>query len=116
MRAGQGSVGEFLDLALAVKTDPNAAVLESALRKIGSIETRIANDNDRERLDRVISREVGGVYTGLGKGGRHEADEHEELRETLFEALGKAGDPTVLAEAASLTKELFAGQKPKDMS
>ena len=64
MRAGQASVGEYLDLALAVKADPNATVLESALGKISAIEARIATDDDRERLDGVVRREFGGVYAG----------------------------------------------------
>ena len=110
MRAGEGSVGEFLDLALALKQSSNATVMESALGKIGAIETRIATDDDRKRLDGVIQRQFGGVYTGLGKSTRHEADDRAELRETLFEALGRAGDPAVLAEAASQTKALLAGQ------
>jgi aminopeptidase N/puromycin-sensitive aminopeptidase len=114
MRAGDGTVGEFLDLVLALKTDPNAAVLESALGKIDAIEARIATDADRERLDGVVRQEFSGVYAGLGKGGKHEADDRADLRETLFEALGRAGDPAVLAAAANETKALFAGQKPTD--
>jgi aminopeptidase N/puromycin-sensitive aminopeptidase len=110
MRAGQGTVGGFLDLALALKTDPNAAVLESALGKVGAIEARIATGDDRKRMDGMVLREFDGVYAGLGKSGKHEADDRAELRETLFEALGQAGDPAVLAEAASRTKTLFAGQ------
>jgi aminopeptidase N/puromycin-sensitive aminopeptidase len=114
MQAGQGTVGEFLDLALAVKGDPNAAVVESALGKIGAIETRIATDADRERMDGVVRREFGGVYAALGKGGRHKAYDREALREALFEALGRAGDPAVLAAAANETTELFAGQRSAD--
>jgi aminopeptidase N/puromycin-sensitive aminopeptidase len=114
MQAGEGSVGEFLDLALGVKADPSATVLESALGKIGAIGAQIATDEDRKRLDGVVRREFGGVYAGLGKGGRHESDEHADLRETLFEALGRAGDPMVLAEAVSVTNALLAGQKPED--
>jgi aminopeptidase N/puromycin-sensitive aminopeptidase len=114
MQAGEGPVGEIMDLALVVKTDPNAVVLESALGKIGMIETRIATDGDSERLDGVIRQEFAGVYAGLGKGGNHEADDRVDLRETLFETLGRAGDPTVLAAAANETKALFSGQKPTD--
>jgi aminopeptidase N/puromycin-sensitive aminopeptidase len=114
MQASEGSVGEFLDLALGVKADPNATVLESALGKIGAIKARIATDGDRKRLDELVRREFGGVYVGLGKGGRHESDENADLRETLFEALGRAGDPKVLAEAVSVTNALLAGQKPAD--
>jgi aminopeptidase N len=116
MQAGEGSVGEFLDLALAVKTDPNVSVLESAMGKIGAIKERIATDDDRKRLDEVVRREFGAVYAGLGKGGRHESDDRGELREALFEALGRAGDAMVLAEAASETQALFAGQKPTDVA
>jgi aminopeptidase N/puromycin-sensitive aminopeptidase len=116
MQAGEGTVGEFLDLALAVKTDPNAAVLQSALGKIGAIEERIATDGDRKRLDGVVRREFGAVYAGMGKGGRHESDDRAELRETLFKALGRAGDAMVLAQAASETQALFAGQKPTDVA
>jgi aminopeptidase N len=115
MRAGQGTVGEFLDLALAVKQDPNAAVLDSALGKVETVGKLIATDDDRERLDGVVRREFGGVYAALGPPVKHESKaelrEQEELRETLFEALGDAGDPAVLAEAESVAKELFAGHK-----
>jgi len=116
MREGEGSVGEILDLTLAVKGDANAAVVESALGKIGVIRAEIANDDDRERLDRVVRREFGAVYSAMGKANWHESDERDELRETLFEALGRAGDPAVLADAAHVTEALFAGQKSDDTS
>jgi aminopeptidase N/puromycin-sensitive aminopeptidase len=114
MRAGQGTVGEFLDLALALKTDPNATVLGSALGKMDAIEARIATDEDRKRMDGVIQREFGGVYAGLAKGGKNDMVQREDLRETLFAALGRAGDPAVLAEASMETKTLLAGQRPTD--
>jgi aminopeptidase N/puromycin-sensitive aminopeptidase len=114
MRAGQGSVGEILDLTLAMKSDPNAVVVESALGKINGIRAQIATDADRDQLDRVVRREFGAVYTAMGKGGKHESDDRDELRQTLFEALGRAGDPAVLADAAGVTAALFAGQKSAD--
>ena len=42
------------------------------------------------------------------------SDDHADLRETLFEELGDAKDPAVLAEAESMTKQLFSGQKVAD--
>jgi aminopeptidase N/puromycin-sensitive aminopeptidase len=112
--AGQGTVGDFLDLVLAVKQDPNATVLDSALGRVGTIEARIATDADRERLNAVVRREFGGVYAALGGSQKHEKDDHADLRETLFEDLGNAKDPAVLAEAESMAKQLFAGQKVAD--
>jgi aminopeptidase N/puromycin-sensitive aminopeptidase len=114
MRAGESTVGDFLDLALSVKQDQNAAVMESALGRVGTIESRIATDEDRQRLEEVVRREWGPVYAALGGPQKHESYDHAELRETLFEALGDARDPAVLADAASMAKQLFAGQKLAD--
>ena len=114
MRAGQASVGDFLDLVLALKADPSADVADSALGRVGVIENQIATDADRERLDAVVRREFGPVYAALGGPKHHEDFDHAELRQTLFEALGQAKDPGVLAEAADLMQQLFAGKKPSD--
>ena len=69
MRGGEGSVGEFLDLALAVKQDPNAVVVDMALGKMEAVGKLIATDADRERLDAVVRREFGPVYAAMGAGG-----------------------------------------------
>src|ERR1039458_8320950 len=117
--AGQGgaveeTVGDFLDLVLALKTDPNASVIDSALSRVDAIEAQIATDAEDERLQGLVRREFGPVYTALGGPAKHEPYQHAELRETLFEVLGEAKDPAVLAEAESLTRQLVAGQKPAD--
>jgi aminopeptidase N/puromycin-sensitive aminopeptidase len=118
MRAGQGSVGEFLDLVLAMKQDPNETVLESGLGKVATINSLIASGEDRARLDAVVLREFAPVYAALDSPVKHESFDRAQQRATLFAELGRAGDPTVLAEAQSVTAELFAGtkngQKPVD--
>jgi aminopeptidase N/puromycin-sensitive aminopeptidase len=114
MHAGQGTVGEFLDLALALKRDGNAPVLESVFNRIAAIESRIATDDDRERLEAVVRREFDPVYAALGAGDKHETYDHATLRETLFGGLGDAKDPAVLAEAEKVTRQLFAGEKASD--
>ncbi|HXE09282.1 MAG TPA: M1 family metallopeptidase, partial [Acidobacteriaceae bacterium] len=116
MRAGEGTVGEFLDLALAVKSDPDPTVMESVLGRIDAIGMRIASDEDRRQLDGIVRREFGPVYSALGGPRRHEKEDHAELREALFDALGEAHDPAVLSEAQRLTDQLFSGQKPADPS
>jgi aminopeptidase N/puromycin-sensitive aminopeptidase len=112
--AGQGTVGDFLDLVLALKTDPNASAIDSALSRVDAIEAQIATEAEGERLQGVVRREFGPVYAALGGPAKHEPYEHAQLRETLFEVLGEAKDPAVLAEAESLTRQLLAGQKPAD--
>jgi aminopeptidase N/puromycin-sensitive aminopeptidase len=114
MRGGEGTVGDFLDLVLAVKQDANASVMESSLGKVGPIESQIATTGDRARLNAVVRREFAPVYTSLGGADKHESQEHADLRGALFEYLGRAGDPAVLAEAEEVTHALFSGQKPDD--
>ena len=110
----RGSVGEFLDLVLAVKQDPNATVLESALGKVGAIGAQIATDEDRKRLDGVVRREFGPVYAALGRAESMSRATTRTCARRCLMALGRAEDPAVLAEAENMTKQLFAGQKPAD--
>jgi aminopeptidase N len=113
MRGGQGSVGDFLDLVLAVKQDESPTVMEMALDKVDSVETKLATGDDRKRMDQVVRREFAPRYAALGMP-KHESVEHAELRGMLFEQLGQAKDPTVMAEAELVTSQLLAGQKPAD--
>jgi aminopeptidase N len=113
MRGGLGSVNDFLDLVLAVKQDASPAVMEMALGKVDTIETKLATDDDRKRMDAVVRREFAPRYAALGMP-KHESVEHAQLRGMLFEQLGHAHDPTVMAQAELVTSQLLAGQKPSD--
>lgn len=113
MRGGQGTVGDYLDLVLAVKQDSSPAVMELALGNVETIESKIASDEDRQRMDAVVRREFAPVYAALAKPKRENSD-HARLRAMLFDELGRAKDPEVLAESQSITKQLLSGQKPAD--
>jgi aminopeptidase N/puromycin-sensitive aminopeptidase len=106
-------VGEFLDLTLALKQDASAKVMELALGDVETIQSKIATAEERRRMDAVIRRELVPVYVAMEKP-KHESDEHADLRETLFEELGRAHDPAALAEAEAITQQVFAGQKLAD--
>jgi aminopeptidase N len=113
-QAGQGSVGEYLDLTLALKNDPNAQVLDSALSTVGRIRSRIATDEDRDKLNAIIRKEFGPVYAALGKDGMGMSGgtfDQQQERTELFGVLGTAEDPEVLAHARAITDDLFAGKK-----
>ena len=79
-RAGQGSVGDYLDLALALKQDPNAEVLSTTLSTIAQIRNRIATDEDRDRLNAVVRTQFGPVYAALGKETEDESYDKQEIR------------------------------------
>ena len=114
-RTGQGSVNDFLDLALALKSDPDAPVLESALYKAESVESVAAVTPEQiARFDAVVLREFGPVYRALGKPNRTEPYNTQARRTVLFTILGASGDKDIQAEARVLTEEVFAGKKPVD--
>jgi aminopeptidase N len=113
MRAGQSSVGDFLSLVLAVKEDTNARVIGFALDKLSVVDAKIATGDDHDRLEAIVRREFGPVYAAMGTA-KHASVEQSELREELFEALGRAKDPAVLAEADAVTRQLFSKHKTSD--
>ena len=114
VRSGQGTVGDYLDLVLALKQDPNAAVLDTAHQQMQKIDSDIATDDDRAAFAAVVRRQFGPVYAALGAPTKNESFDRQQLRGTLFELLGAAHDPTVLAQAQALAARAFAADNKKD--
>jgi aminopeptidase N len=114
VRSGQGTVGDYLNLVLALKQDPNAAVLDTAQQQLNRIDSDIASDEDRAQFAAVLRRQFGPVYTALGSPAKDESFDRQQLRGTLFELLGAAHDPGVLAQAQELTTRTFATENKKD--
>jgi aminopeptidase N len=114
VRSGQGTVGSYLDLVLALKQDPNAAVLDTVHQQLEKIDADIATDDDRAEFAAVLRRQFGPVYTALGSPVKGEPFDRQQLRGTLFEILGAAHDPAVLAQANELTARTFAVANKKD--
>ena len=110
-RAGQGPVGDYLDLALALKQDSNAQVLQTVLTTMEQIRNRVATDEDRDKLNAVIKAQFGPVYQALGPQTENEPFEKEQLRAELYGALGEADDPAVLKHARQVADDLFNGRK-----
>ena len=114
MRAGRAPVSQVLDLAFAMDSDPDPPVLEDVLTHLDVVSSTIAAGDDRQRFDAIVRRRLGPLYAAMGGPSGHESYDHAEVREALFEALGKAGDPAVLAQAGSIAGDLLAGHKPAD--
>ena len=109
MRAGQGSVGDYLALVAALKQDSNPAVLEDALAKVANVSQRIANDHDRELLNAWVRVQFGPIYAAMGPVKKKESADQMELRGALFATLGAAKDPAVLDEASRVAQETLKG-------
>jgi aminopeptidase N len=114
VRSGQATVGGYLDLVLALKQDPNAAVLDLAHRQLEKVDSDIATDKDRAEFAAVVRRQFGPVYAALGSPVNGEPFDRQQLRGTLFEMLGAAQDPAVLAQAQQLTTRVLAVDNKKD--
>jgi aminopeptidase N/puromycin-sensitive aminopeptidase len=113
-RAGQGSVGDYLDLVVALKNDPNSAVLSTTLGTLSQIRSRIATDEDRDKLNAVIRAQYGPIYTALGKETAQDTYDRQQIRSQLYGALGDAGDPAVIAHARQVADDLFNGRKVEE--
>jgi aminopeptidase N len=114
VRSGQTTVGDYLNLVLAFKQDSSADVLDSVHRQLQQIDSDIATDEDRVQLAAVLRRQFGPIYTALGAPEKNESFDRQQLRGTLFELLGAAKDPAVLAQARQLTDRAYAAGEAKD--
>ncbi len=110
VRAGQATVGDYLDLAAALKTDRNAQVISSALSPVGAIDDELAaTPDERSALAAWIRRNLEPQYLKLGPPSPSDSPDKRQLRASLFRVLGYYGkDPTVLADANRLTQQYLA--------
>ncbi len=114
VQSGSGSVGEYLDLALALKSDPSVSVLDSALGKVDRIDSRIASTDDSTRLHALLLKRYTPVYAALGPHTKDETNAHMQQRALFFHLLGIAGDPAVLQQSIDITRSIFSGKEPPD--
>jgi aminopeptidase N len=109
-RAGKDSVGDYLDLVLALKIDPNSVVLDKLLGTLNTVRTRIATPQEAKQLNAIIQAQFGPIYAGLGADAKGATYDQQQVRSELYGELGNAGDPAVLAHARQVTDNLFAGK------
>ena len=106
-------------MGLALKRDANPVLLGDVVETMDAVRTRIATGDERVKLNAVVRAEFGPVYAALPAGGKENDNDPkayaaQQVRATLFEELGEAGDPAVLAQARQITAELFAGKRPSE--
>ncbi len=110
LRANKATAGDYLNLAAALKADPNAAVVSDALGGVDSIYDRIASTPDEKAaLGAWIRSTFSPVYAKLGPATATDSSNVVELRAHLFELLGYYGkDPQILSEASQIAAKYIA--------
>ena len=116
VRSGQGNVGEILSLVLALKADPNSAVIASALQKAGAIMSRVGTPQDKDRIEAIFRKQFAPVYAALGKPAKADSPDRRQLRATLFELLGGGKDPAVLTQARQIADSIYTPGSAPDKS
>jgi aminopeptidase N len=116
VRSGQGSVGDYLNLFLALKQDPNGEVLDTAQKQLEMINADIATGGNRAQLDTVLRNQLEPVYTALASPTKNDSFDRRQVRGHLFEILGKAKDPAVLTQAAQIMNRVYPASGPTDKS
>ncbi|HXR40074.1 MAG TPA: M1 family metallopeptidase [Terracidiphilus sp.] len=109
VRGNKATVGDYLNLVTALKDDPSAEVMGSAFGGVRSIYERVAGDADeRAALAAWIRATFAPVYAKLPPPSESDTSNTRELRAHLFDVLGYAKDPAVLAQAREITEKYFA--------
>jgi len=113
-RSGQGTVGDYLDLLFALKQDHNSTLFDTAQQQLERIDADIATGRDRTRLDAVLRRQLEPVYRALGSPQKGESFDRRDLRGKLFQILGDAQSPAVIAEASQIADRVYPASGQPD--
>lgn len=107
VQANKATVGDYLNLVSAVKADPNAEVISSAMAGVTSIYDRVAAaDDEKAAVSAWIRRTFSPEFTKLGPPAATDSANTRELRAGLFSILGIYGkDPGILAQARQIAQQ-----------
>jgi aminopeptidase N len=110
VRANKAPIGDYLDLAAAVKSDPGAEVVEAAVSGVRAASVRIAaNADERAQLAAWVRSTFAPVFAKLPPPADSDSANTRELRAALFSALGDIGkDPAILAQAREIAAKYLA--------
>ncbi len=116
VRADKATVGDYLSLVAALKADPSAEVLASAVNQAEPIADEVASTKqERDQLGDWVRRTFAPEYAKLGPPAAGEPPNTTELRAHLFSLLGYLGnDPEVLKQAREMTGKYLADPSSVD--
>jgi aminopeptidase N len=110
VRAGAADLGQYLDLVAAVKADPSAEVIDTALSGMDSVCLRIASTpEEKDALAAWIRATFAPEYAKFGPPSDSDSANTNELRAALFAVLGHYGrDPQIIAQAREIAEKYLA--------
>jgi aminopeptidase N len=116
VRANKATVGDYLNLVSAVKSDENAEVISNALSGVSSIYSRVAaTQEEKDRLGVWLRNTFSEGYAKLGPPAPSDSPNKRELRATLMGVLGGfAKDPKVIEQAKDIAEKYLADPASQD--
>ncbi|HEY2471960.1 MAG TPA: M1 family aminopeptidase [Terracidiphilus sp.] len=115
VRADKATVGDYLNLVAAVKSDSSANVVSSALDGLGPIESRIASTPaEKDGLRAWFREQFGPEYAKLPPPSDSDSANTRQLRALLFASLGEVRDQQILSEAREMSKKYLANPDSVD--
>jgi aminopeptidase N/puromycin-sensitive aminopeptidase len=116
LRSNKATVGDYLNLVAAVKSDPNAEVISTALAGVDSIYQNIASTpEEKSALSAWIRSTFEPQFTRLGDPSPTDSDNTSELRSHLFDLLGFYGnDHDVIVKARQTAQKYLLNPSSVD--
>jgi aminopeptidase N/puromycin-sensitive aminopeptidase len=110
VRANKATVGDYLNLIVALKSDPSAELIGDAGGGVDAIYERVAGTaEEKAAFADWIRRTYAPEYAKLGPPSDADSPNTSEQRAQLFAILGYYGkDPTVLAQANKIADRYLA--------
>jgi len=116
VQANKVNVGDYLNLAAAVKTDPNAEVIDNAFAGVFAIFEHVAGTSEEKAgVAAWLRKTFSPQYARLGPPSESDSANTRELRARLFSVLGVYGnDPAILAQARQIADQYLANPASVD--
>jgi aminopeptidase N/puromycin-sensitive aminopeptidase len=110
VRADKATVGDYLNLVAALRSDTSSDVLSGAVDNVSAIRDSVASTRDeREALAAWIRRTFGPVYAQLGNASASDTPHQREARAYLFSILaGYGNDANLRAQARDIANQYLA--------
>jgi aminopeptidase N len=110
VRANKATVGDYLTLVAALRSDPSSDVLSGAVDNVGAIRDSVASTKEeRDALAAWIRQTFGPVYAQLGNASASDTPHQRESRAYLFNILAGYGkDANLRVQAREIANQYLA--------